>query len=85
MAEELRFVLDALPGDEDPIQIDVKIEFFLNDVKKIFVETTFSWNKPKEPSPIINVTDRLIGMNKYVEERVEGFDKRRIRWKWITP
>ncbi len=71
----LRFVLDALPTDEDPIQIDIKIELFLNDVKKIFVETTFSWGKPNQPSPIINAADRLIGMNKYIEERVEGFIK----------
>jgi hypothetical protein len=71
----LRFVLDPVQTDADPIQIDVKIESFLSDVKKIFVETSFSWIKANAPNPLINVTDRLIEMNKYIEECVLGFIK----------
>ncbi|MFZ0534895.1 MAG: hypothetical protein WAM09_17130 [Anaerolineales bacterium] len=69
----LRFVLDPLPTEKDPVIIDIKIESYLQDVKKIFVETMFSWVKPNPPSPIINVTDRIISMNKYVEECITGF------------
>ncbi len=69
----LRFVFDPPPTDPEPIQIEVKIESFLNDVKKIFVETQFRWLTPRNPSEQINVQDRLQGMNDYIEQRIQGF------------
>jgi hypothetical protein len=69
----LRFVLDPLPNEDNPIQIEVKIESFLSDVKKIYVETIFNWPNASTPSPEINVIDRLNNMNRYIEERVQVF------------
>lgn len=43
------------------------------NVMKIFVETSFSWPKPNPPGPIIDVTDRINFMNKFIEGRVQGF------------
>ncbi len=33
--------------DEEPVQIEVKIESFLQEAKKMFVETLFAWPKPR--------------------------------------
>lgn len=69
----LRLVLDPKMEEEDPIQVEIKIESFLNDVKKIFVETVFRWLKPGNPSADISTRDRLEGMNKFIEDRVLAF------------
>jgi hypothetical protein len=70
----LRFVFDPTPdAAADPVQIEVKIESFLNDSKKIYVETQFIWIAPSAPSPDIDVENRLQKMNDYIDKRVTGF------------
>lgn len=69
----LRFVLDPNASDEDPLAIEVKIESFLNDVRKIYVETVFSWIKPRPPNSAIDVAERITQMDKYIQENVQGF------------
>ncbi len=65
----LRFVLDPLPNDTDPVQIEVKIESYLQDTKKIFVETIFNWfaQTPIDPRARIN------SMDEFVKDRVHKF------------
>jgi hypothetical protein len=68
----LRFVMD--PVQEDlPAQIEVKIESFLRDTTKIFVETQFTWPIPSTPQSPFNVKGRIEKMNSYIESNVQPF------------
>ncbi|MFH1614745.1 MAG: hypothetical protein ABIG61_06650 [Planctomycetota bacterium] len=42
----LRFIMPPNPKDKQPVQIEVKIESFLQEAKRLFVETAFLWPKP---------------------------------------
>ena len=65
----LRFVLNPLAGDMDPVQIEVKIESYLQDTKKIFVETLFNWFAQTP----INPKERIKSMDAYVKDHVHKF------------
>ena len=67
----LRLVMPPIPGDLSSCQIEVKIESFLQDTKKIFVETQFVW-----PNPISGPMDpsiRLKAVDDYVSDSVIPF------------
>ncbi len=68
----LRFVMDPVAEDL-PVQIEVKIESFLLDTTKIFVETQFTWPIPPVPQAPFNVRERLEKMNSYIETHVQPF------------
>jgi hypothetical protein len=65
----LRFVLDPIPNNPDPVQIEVKIESYLQDTKKIFVETIFNWFSQGTIDP----RKRITYMDDYLKERVYKF------------
>jgi len=69
----LRFVMDPIPNEDEPVQIEVKIESFLGDTSKIFVETQFIWLKPTAPGTPIEPGERLSQMNAYIEKQVHRF------------
>jgi hypothetical protein len=69
----LRFVMDPLPNEERPAQIEVKIESFLSDTTKVFVETQFVWSMPTNPGTPFDARERLLVMNTYVENQVRTF------------
>lgn len=68
----LRFVMDPIPEDL-PVQIEVKIESFLRDTTKIFVETQFTWPVPTAPGSSFNVKGRIDALNGYIETHVLPF------------
>jgi hypothetical protein len=68
----LRFVMDPIQ-EEMPAQIEVKIESFLQDTKKIFVETQFTWPIPTTQGAPFDVRERLTRMNAYIENQVSSF------------
>jgi len=68
----LRFVMPAMRLDEP--QIEVKIESYLRDSSKFFIETQFSWPQPGED---LEPRERLTKLNRYVEEKVLAFIKER--------
>ena len=68
----LRFVMDPVAEDL-PAQIEVKIESFLLDTTKIFVETQFTWPVPSTPQSPFNVRERIEKMNSYIEANVQPF------------
>lgn len=69
----LRFVMDPIAEDL-PAQIEVKIESFLLDTTKIFVETQFTWPAvPSNPQSPFNVRERIKKMNDYIEANVQPF------------
>jgi len=69
----LRFVMDPKAGEDDPVQIEIKIESFLRDTTKIFVETQFNWLRPTEPGTPFNAHERLTLMNSYIGNQVNSF------------
>ena len=68
----LRFVMDPIK-EELPVQIEVKIESFLNDTTKIFVEIQFNWPLPAPPGTPFDARSRLNRLNEYVEKEVSAF------------
>ncbi len=69
----LRFVMPPLSGEPQPVQIEVKIESFLRDTKKIFVETQFVWLVPSAPGTQFDPVSRLRRVDDYVEHQVLAF------------
>lgn len=69
----LRFVMPPLSDEPYPHQIEVKIESFLRDSKKVFVETQFTWTAPTPPSVPWDAQKRLEQVDRYVEDQVETF------------
>ncbi|MEW6232659.1 MAG: hypothetical protein AB1566_10155 [Chloroflexota bacterium] len=65
----LRFVMPPLPDEPEPVQIEVKIESFLRDTKKIYVETQFTWPQPMSPGAPFPV-NRLNQVNEYIEGKI---------------
>jgi len=70
----LRFVMPPKPGDPEPTQVEVKIESFLTDTKKIFVEVQFTWPAP-QPRASFGPTKRLNQVNDYIVNQVHAFMK----------
>mgnify|MGYP001616030245 CR=1 FL=1 len=71
----LRFVMDPSPIENDPAQIDVKIESYLQDTSKIFVETQFNWPKASTPGagePFI-AKNRINQVYNYISQEVHQF------------
>jgi hypothetical protein len=68
----LRFVLDPKPGDLQSSQMEVKIESYLKDSTKIYVEVQSKWQLSK-PQSEFDVEDRLIEVQKFLGEKVHSF------------
>ena len=69
----LRFVMPPQAGDPEPTQIEVKIESFLQDAKKIFIETRFLWPESKPAGTPLAATARLDQANAYILNQVQAF------------
>jgi hypothetical protein len=69
----LRFVMPPQAGDPEPVQIELKIESFLRNTKKVFIETQFLWPGPKPPGAAFSPEDRLRQVNEYIEKHVHAF------------
>ncbi|MDY6873780.1 MAG: hypothetical protein SVR81_07435 [Chloroflexota bacterium] len=66
----LRFVLDPKQEETDPVQVEIKVESYFQNSKKIFLETIFRWLKP---SGSFDIRDRLTTMNDYITQRILKF------------
>jgi len=69
----IRFVMPPMPGEGDPTEVEVKIESFLHDTKKIFVEVVFKWLQPKPPGSLFDPIGRLKIVDAYIENEVRNF------------
>jgi len=67
----LRFVMPPKPGC--PTQVEVKIESYLVDTSKIFIETQFAWPEPMPPGTPFSPRERLLEANEYIEQHVIPF------------
>jgi hypothetical protein len=68
----LRFVMEPIQ-EEMPVQIEVKIESFLRDTTKVFVETQFVWPVPTKPGTPFDARQRLTYMNEYIKNQINAF------------
>jgi hypothetical protein len=71
----LRLVMPPVKEDTEPIQIEIKIESFFRESKKMFIETFFLWPKPvllAENAKFDNQS-RLKTVEKYAAEDVCRF------------
>ena len=59
--------------NEEPI-VEVRIESFLNDPKKVFMETQFIWKKPESIHQSID-TSRIHRVEEFLEEKIDDMDK----------
>ncbi|HKZ82643.1 MAG TPA: hypothetical protein VJ793_03185 [Anaerolineae bacterium] len=69
----LRFVMPPVAGEPRPVQIEVKIESFLRDTKKMFVETQFTWPSPMPAGTTFDPAFRLHQVDDYIEQQVLSF------------
>jgi len=71
----LRLVMPPLKNEAEPVQIEIKIESFFAESKKMFIETSFLWPKPRllEEDEEFDVELRLQGVEKYATGEVCDF------------
>ena len=70
----LRFVVPQMgPTGEIDCNIEVKIESFLRNTHKIFVETQFTWPLPQPFGPSFSAGEHLRQVNQYIEDRLTAF------------
>lgn len=67
----LRFVIPPQP--ERPSQIEIKIESYLKDSSKIFVENQFTWPTPTQPGMSFNPKTFLLEAENYAKNQVLSF------------
>jgi hypothetical protein len=68
----LRFVMPPQSGEAEPTQVEVKVESYLQDTTKVFVEIQFAWPAP-QPGESFEVTRRLNQVNDYMIGQVHAF------------
>lgn len=69
----LRFVMPPAAEDADAAQVEVKIESYLRDTKKIFVEVGFKWLRPAQRGAALDPRSRLDAVDNYVDNEVTTF------------
>jgi hypothetical protein len=68
----LRFVLDPKPEDLHSSQLEVKIESYLKDSTKIYVEVQSRWQSSK-PQSEFDVKNRLDEVQNFLGDKVHNF------------
>ncbi len=69
----LRFVMPPQAEESDPVQVEVKIESFLRDTSKIYIEVQFTWPQPSEPGAKMRPTDLLAEVDAYIQDIAARF------------
>ncbi len=69
----IRLVMPPLKGEPDPTHIQVKVESYLKDSKKMFVEAEFKWPQAKATELPFDPVDLLYTVDKYIEKQVFSF------------
>jgi hypothetical protein len=69
----LRLVMPPLPDDPERLNIEVKIESYLQDTKLIFVEAQFVWPQPALPGEPLDPKSRIEQIDQYVENEIVSF------------
>ncbi len=68
----LRFVLDPVQ-EEMPCQIEIKLESFLRDTTKVFVEIQFNWPVITQPGSPFGVREHLLQVTDFIEHQLNAY------------
>lgn len=55
----MRFVMPPRASDQDPVEVELKIESFLRDVTQMYLDVHFTWPAPSLPGAEIAPIDLL--------------------------
>ena len=71
----LRFVMPHRDDEEDPKEVELRIESYLQDSKQVFVEARFTWLNPTVVHDTLNfrATERLGTIEDFIENQVHQF------------
>lgn len=69
----LRFVMPPRPDEVDPVQMELKIESFLRDSSKIYLEAQFAWPQPSQPGVQLNPEALLVTVDTYLQQIASSF------------
>jgi hypothetical protein len=72
----LRFVMPPMENEPDPVSIELKIESYLNDASKMFIECQASWPKPAQAGELIDPVGALTTVDNYIKETAIDFIER---------
>jgi hypothetical protein len=72
----LRFVMPPMENEPDPVSIELKIESYLNDASKMFIECQASWPKPAQAGEAIDPVGVLMTVENYIKETAIDFIQR---------
>jgi hypothetical protein len=67
----LRFVMPSQP--DTPPQVEIKIESFLKDTSKIFIEVQFFWLEPATAGQSLDPRAILLEADEFIKARVHSF------------
>lgn len=71
----LRLVMPPTEGEDDPKQVEVKIESFLPDSRKLYVDVQMAWPKPAAPNAPMAPRALLAAVHEYATTEVVNFIK----------
>ena len=74
----LRFIIPPVQGDSDPVMIDLTIESFLENPKKILVQTAFRWVKQLSPGDPMKPNEHIEKANRYFDDKIIPFMARGV-------
>ncbi|MBE3134169.1 MAG: hypothetical protein IMZ55_11885, partial [Acidobacteria bacterium] len=70
----LRFVMPPEEKEQpEPTQVEVKVESFLGDPEKLFVETQLSWPQPSQDDMFAKAEELLARVESYISQHVLTF------------
>lgn len=71
----MRFVMPPVPGMQDPTQIEVKLESYLKNPKKLFVDVACKWPNPVPVDAGLDPKTLLDEVDDYMGDQVIRFAK----------
>jgi len=69
----LRLVMPPQPGEPKPTQVEVKIESYLPDARKMFVSVEFKWPQPQPIGATFAPSEYIMQVEDYLEKHVKPF------------
>jgi hypothetical protein len=71
----LRFIANSPPGEHPTTRYDIKIESFIDDSKKVFIEVQLFYIEPLPLGEPFSPSQRLLQVNQFIENQVYSFMK----------
>ncbi len=69
----LRFVMPVMPTAPEPVEIEVKIESYLKDPRKLYVDVRFKWPQTRHSALTFEPLERLKTVDRFIEDKALAF------------